>query len=261
VVIEYFCGLDLGQASDYTALAIVEAPYWIATEDTDQLNRPSGWSSPAEMTSSQRDRAWSLNYHQGVPEVPTLTLRQLKRFPLRTPYPTIVEAVAETIHRLPLREGHTALIVDQTGVGRPVVDLLRQADCQPIGVTITGGSTVSMDQTPHGREYGVPKRDLVSTMAVTLEQGRLVIPDRMPEADALTKELQNFKRKVTPVGNDTYAGRESAHDDMVLAVALAVWYRQHWNQHLDVANSQRQLATAEAVNGVGPWHSIVNGRR
>ncbi len=40
----------------------------------------------------------------------------------------------------------------------------------------------------------------------------------------LVEELQNFKLKITTAGNDTYeAWRESDHDDLVLAAAMAAW--------------------------------------
>ncbi len=42
------------------------------------------------------------------------------------------------------------LIVDQTGVGQAVVDMLRQSACGVIPVTITGGhaTTVTADEAP-----------------------------------------------------------------------------------------------------------------
>ncbi len=41
----------------------------------------------------------------------------------------------------------------------------------------------------------------------------------------MIKELQNFKIKFTRAGNDTYeAWRESDHDDLVLAAAMAAWF-------------------------------------
>jgi hypothetical protein len=40
----------------------------------------------------------------------------------------------------------------------------------------------------------------------------------------LTDELLNFRYKITQVSNLTYeAWREGAHDDLVLALSLAVW--------------------------------------
>ncbi len=41
----------------------------------------------------------------------------------------------------------------------------------------------------------------------------------------MIEELQNFRIKFTRAGNDTYeAWRESDHDDLVLAAAMAAWF-------------------------------------
>lgn len=250
-MIEYFLGLDLGQSSDPSALAIIEQPFWVSEEDAERLNtRGAGWISPAPMTSHQREVLRSLNYHQGVPGTPVLALGHLQRWPLRTPYPTIVQDVAAILNRPPLQGSRSALVVDKTGVGAPVVDLLRQAGTKPIAVTITAGTNVLHD--PVTGDLHVPKRDLVSTVAVLLEQQRLQIANQLPEAATLSAELQNFRRKITPVGNDQYAAwRESKHDDLVLATALAAWYREWFFRRLDVANARGRLtagATPERSN-------------
>ena len=57
----------------------------------------------------------------------------------------------------PPLQGHCRLVMDATGVGAPVVDLLRQAELRPVAVIITGGDKVTSGK---GSLY-VPKRDLV----------------------------------------------------------------------------------------------------
>lgn len=47
--------------------------------------------------------------------------RHLERFPLGMPYPQQVKRVVNLTKRL---GGHPLIVADQTGVGRPVVDLL-----------------------------------------------------------------------------------------------------------------------------------------
>jgi hypothetical protein len=70
----------------------------------------------------------------------------------------------------------------------------------------------------------VPKRNLVSTVQVYLQSGRLKIAGKLPEADTLARELQNFQVKINDNAHDSYgAWREGTHDDLVLAVALALW--------------------------------------
>ena len=54
---------------------------------------------------------------------PAYALRHLERFPLGTPYPEVVEVVRELLKTPPLPGALVA--VDQTGVGRAVVEMLR----------------------------------------------------------------------------------------------------------------------------------------
>src|SRR4051794_37761942 len=96
---DFVVGLDLGQAADLTALAVVE-------------RTPTGYAG-------------------------TYLARTRGR-----PYPEIVAKVADLMRRPPLA-GSSRLAVDATGVGRPVMDMLRGAGLDPFAVTITGGARVS----------------------------------------------------------------------------------------------------------------------
>jgi hypothetical protein len=59
-------------------------------------------------------------------------------------------------------------------------------------------------------------------MQVLLQSGRIKVADALPEADTLLRELETFKAEVpTKVEDDLAAWRERAHDDLVLATALA----------------------------------------
>ena len=154
----------------------------------------------------------------------SLQVRHLQRWTLGTAYTKIVEDVEAIFKRPELAE--CELVVDHTGVGRGVVDLLRESSVQQlrdlVAVTITGGDSVSQD----GNNWRVPKRDLVGAVQVPLEQGRLKITPALSAARLLEQELVNFKVKIDPkTAHDSYlAWREGQHDDLVLAVALAVWY-------------------------------------
>ncbi len=124
----------------------------------------------------------------------------------------------------PVGETHVAqrLIVDATGVGRPVVDRLRRERLPGtlLDVTITGGDTA----THQGSSWRVPKRELVSVAQVLLQSGRLKIAEALPDTAVLTRERLNFQVKINDLAHDSYgAWREGTHDDLVLAVALACW--------------------------------------
>ena len=149
-------------------------------------------------------------------------LRHIERFRNR-PYPEIVTGIDRLVRRLPVRP---SLAVDATGVGRPVIDMIREASipAELYPVTITGGDAVTKD----GHEYRVPKRDLCSCVAVLLQTGRLKIARGIPHAATLHHELTRFRVKISPDGHDSYAAwREADHDDLVLAVAVACWMNEH----------------------------------
>src|SRR4051812_29784985 len=121
--------------------------------------------------------------------------------------------------------------MDATGVGRPVVDLLREAGLDPVAVTIHGGDQVIRG---HEREYRVPKRDLVGSVQAALQTRRLRAAEAVPGWPTPKRGLGNFKAPITPGGHDTYGAgssgddwREGAHDDLVLSVALGIWYGEY----------------------------------
>jgi hypothetical protein len=213
-------GLDLGQSADFTALAIAEE--W----------SPSGGRPSAR------------SYHVG----------HLERFPLGTSYPGVVERVREVMRRpelvrrypkrwqgnvppdepgraLPMTIIRPQLVVDATGVGRPVVDLLRAAGLAPIAVTITGGSDTTFVRGAGGVSWRVPKRDLVGALQVLLQTGRLKIAAQLIHASVLVDELLKFRVRISSSGHDSYGAatsaddwREGPHDDLVLALACATWW-------------------------------------
>jgi hypothetical protein len=184
----FFLGLDLGQAADFSALAV------LATEDREPPRTYAG--------------------------------RHLQRWSLGTPYPVIAQETAQLATRLAQqRQARDVwLAVDSTGVGRPVVDMLRREPMPRVlmvPILITGGDTESRD----GRVWHVPKRNLVGTVQVALQTGRLKIASALPEAATLMQELANFQMKISLTsGHDSYgAWREGAHDDVALAVMCAMW--------------------------------------
>ena len=70
----------------------------------------------------------------------------------------------------------------------------------------------------------VTQSQLVRGLVTAFENGQLKVAKRLPLAGALMGEMQAFKVRFTAVGGDTYAARSGAHDDLVMAVALAVWF-------------------------------------
>ena len=226
----FIIGLDLGQAQDYTAIAIVERvlpplpkrePYWPVTYH--------GGGTTFNINGDRRQGVAMVSLPPQDTRAPSYHVRHLERPALGTKYPTIVARVKTLLATPPLTL-HTPLIVDRTGVGRPVTDLFEGEGVQPYAITITGGDEVIRE----GRHTKVPKRDLVSTLVAVFQTERLKIAAGLAEGPALVNELTNFKVKVNlATGHDSYeAWRESVHDDLVLAVAMAVWHGEHQPHHI-----------------------------
>jgi hypothetical protein len=254
----YYLGLDLGQARDYSALAIIEEQLYIGDgwanevlhqQDYDK-GLSAGWVSPAAITPYQAGLALRLSDEYGRPAEVPLAIRHLERFELGTKYTAVVEQVGRVVRSEPLRCMPGVLLVDKTGVGAAVLDSFTHARIGAVAITLHGGSSVTRD--PQRVGFRVPKRDLVTVTQVLLQNGRLRVASGLPEAEILKKELLNFRMKIDPkTAHDSYEHwRESEHDDLVLAVSMAAWFRQYWNRHLDAGLPDR-LRRTRAMMGVG----------
>ena len=192
---DYFIGLDLGQVRDPSAIAVLER------------TEISVGRSPVTFEPIVEKR---------------FSFRHLESLPLGLDYPSQVEHVRTLVQRPELAQSVTTLIVDATGVGRPVVDLLRRAalPCRVMPVIITGGDR----ETCESGIWHVPKRDLITGLLVLFQRGEIEICGHLAESDTLARELGAMRIKVSLRGQDTYgAWREGEHDDLVLAAALACW--------------------------------------
>ena len=210
--VRYFIGVDLGQAHDPTAIAVVRRLRFLVSHDV-QLSTPT----------------WKEN------EPTIYQCGYLERVPLGTTYPAIVAHVGRLLQR-PIWSGKIDLAIDQTGVGRPVCDMFQSAGLSFTAVTMTGGDA----ETNEGRSWRVPKMTLVSALQALLHEGRLHIQKELTEAAELVRELQDFRVKYTEGGHLTFNAREGKHDDLVLALAIAVW------------RAQKKITKTQFVN-LGNW--------
>src|SRR6202142_3281469 len=93
----YFVGVDLGQKQDYTAIAVVER-----------------WEEEGEFDRVRFERAVKVGH----------SLRHVERVALGTSYPEVGGRGREGA-RSRERGGRCGVVVDATGVGGAVIDLLR----------------------------------------------------------------------------------------------------------------------------------------
>ena len=191
-------GIDLGQRQDPAAIAIVQCRQ-DSIEDFDHVN----WRPTA------------------APQPPVYAVRRLERVPLGTPYTHVADRIA-ALDRHPALRGRSTFIVDATGLGAPVVDMLRarRLDSPILPVILTSGQSTHYD----GGAWYVPKLDLLANLQLLFEHRRLLIVRRTPYSGDLVKELTDIRAR-RHAGGYLRIGADAAgqHDDLALAVALAVW--------------------------------------
>jgi hypothetical protein len=177
-------GVDLEKMRDHSAIAVVRSPD--TTETTARL-------SPWQVIERRRTDPSALVY--------------VEKIPLGTPYIRVVERVQQVAQHPEMGGERRVVVVDATGVGMPVVEMLRGArlGCELRAVTITGG----VGERNSGGIYSVSKTDLMLGLRTRMEQGWVEVARRLPEWAELRKQMLGF-------------GGAGA-DDLVLAFALAVW--------------------------------------
>lgn len=149
-------------------------------------------------------------------------LRHVERCELGTPYPKIAKRVKEIADN-PIFGGDVDVLLDATGVGRPVVDICRAEGIRHLVPIIIGSGThVTQDQYGY---WHVPKKVLVGSTQVAMQNQALKLPSNHPLAETMLKELRNFKMKLSEAGNQRFeAWRSGDHDDLVLMLAQSQWW-------------------------------------
>ena len=192
-------GLDLGQRVDHSAISAIQ-----------HVREPLDDWDADERTGTIRQKV-----------IQRFAVRGLRRLPLGMDYTAQAERVRALLLAPPIN-GRADLVMDDTGVGAPVGDIVvKHGRLRPVRVVVTAGAEVT--QQEH-RKYSVPKIVLVSHLDARLHTGELVFADDLSEREAIKDELANFQRHVTAAGRATFEARSSKHDDIVLSVGLAMWW-------------------------------------
>jgi len=182
---EFFIGVDLGKLRDHSAICVIDREYV-----------KEGWNA--------------VFFCDDYREV--LTVKHLEQVQLGTSYPRVVHRVKDLAQRASLL-GKVSVVVDATGVGDPVVDMMRLAKIEGelVPVKITSGEHA----TRSNGDYMVPKADLIVGLQMMIARDMLGIAGALE----LRRELMDELLKIGPELRATGSG----HDDLVIAVALACW--------------------------------------
>ena len=194
-------GLDVGQRRDPTAVCVAEGE----------------WREVEGRTESH------------------FLVRHLERLPLGTPYPEVTDRIARITDQVRARTGDRPTVyVDSTGVGGPVVDLLRERvrSGEVVAVWFMYGDQRTESWEGDFLRVSLGKAYMVSRLQVLLGTGRLHLP-KTREAGALTDELLNYELRVDQSGHETFgAFRTGTHDDLACALGLAIQDESpDWRRH------------------------------
>lgn len=212
----FHLGCDLGKENDFTAICFLQKQTPI-----NRASRPTGH--------------------------PIYEVLMMKRFPLKTSYVSIVKEISNRLKYPPFDaiqfpRGMTRpvevpiyLTFDKTGVGSAVAELLKNdrfldSHLEELrAVNITSGREPSEGNDA----LNIPKRDLIMATLIAFEKGNIQFAADIPELSLLIDELQNFEMRFTARGNDTYSAKGASHDDLVLALSLALWSAKNTDEIFD----------------------------
>ena len=129
-------------------------------------------------------------------------------------------------YRLPWRRSRT----QAAGAARfrAVGDMFTTAGLRPVRVAITAGVDAVKQDT---LRWSVAKSLLISGVDARLHSGELRFAAELGEAHTLAEEMKDFRRHVGAAGRATYQARTGRHDDLVLAVAIALWWATERRKH------------------------------
>jgi len=122
------------------------------------------------------------------------------QFPLGTSYSHVIGHVVRANEKFRFRK----VLVDQTGVGEPMLDEFRQQ-----GLTNIEGLTFAIRT----------KEELLSCLKIAMEQGRLALPYNR----SLCTQINEQRFEYSKSGHLQFSHPVGSHDDMLWALALAVY--------------------------------------
>lgn len=147
----------------------------------------------------------------------------------------------------PLLVNNCEQIVDGTGVGDAVIERVRKRGGYPNSIVFTTGGRSHPVYADIGTIFGegragelapmrtvkewlVPRRDLLASGSLILEQGRLAIARGVKHREALEAQLTGFtfNRKKQKYQAET----EDLHDDLVVCFLMGAWWTHYFENEI-----------------------------
>ena len=144
-------------------------------------------------------------------------VRRIAKLPKGMPYDQQVIMARELVTQYK----NPTLLIDRTGVGLPICDMIVAGGLNPLQVSLTAGDVTSR---PEPGKINLPKRDLVAAITKTIQERRLKVVPGCENAALFRSELKNFQLKVSASGHNTYNAAQGSHDDTITAIGLCLWH-------------------------------------
>jgi len=129
-----------------------------------------------------------------------LKLIYLHEFPIDTPYTNVIGHIVQADKKFNFHK----ILIDQTGVGEPVLEELKNQGIQNIeGLTFTTKT----------------KEELLTSLKILMEQKRL----KMPYHRRLCQQINEQEYQYSKSGYLTFNHPTGSHDDMLFALALGCY--------------------------------------
>lgn len=192
----FVISLDPAQLHDHSALAVIEC-------NPGACIRPGG---PDE----------------NVYRVVSLKRKQ------RLPYTEIVSWCKKVFQNPKFQRGEGVsepqFVIDAGGVGRAILDMLTAEGIKATPIQLTGGEAESCVNGT----YHVSKSFVIGKFLAAWDASRVQVPATASFLPILETELKAFRGAMTSQGRAKFEAEQGEHDDLVMALAQAVWYfEQH----------------------------------
>ncbi len=196
----HIISISLGGSANPTGLAVVEprSEYWYPKGNESELDSEN---------------------HFGV--------FWLERVPAGRSYPAIVSRVRE-LKATQQVSRDCSVLVDITRTGAAPLKLFEAKGIDVEPVEVTDGA----DATYQNGVHHLPRRDMIGAAQVALQSNRLKVSSGLELAPTLITDLQAFDPALTGRAAET-----AQIDDLVAAVAVAVWWGERLQWCDEVAES------------------------
>lgn len=138
------------------------------------------------------------------------------RLKLGLKWTTTIDTVKSVVTQL-----HTcALWIDESGLGGPVAEQMKDMGIPFTGVVITSGDSW---KRINQNLFRASKSFLVGNLSTLLQSGTLRISPHIKDASEFRAQLENFESVVSSAGHMSFSAKSGTHDDIVSAASIGAF--------------------------------------